>query len=499
MLEINKIHNIDCLEGMKQMEDNSIDLIVTDPPFGIGFMGKAWDTFKPDYIKTKLEIQKKRTRNDGRNVPINQGVTTAGSYNRSKEGLNTYQQFMYKVGKSCLRVLKQGSFMFMCMTPRQDCQSRVIIALEDAGFNMGFTPLYWAYASGFPKASNIGKMVDKKFGVESEIIGTGQSGKILRANGQNERPYQEGKDRIDYKITTPSTPQAKALDGSYGGFQPKPAVEVIIVAMKPLSEKTYVEQALKNRKGITWLDDCRVPYESEGDKESARFGTQMDIRNNNYKTPIGVYGKNILSSQQGRFPANLLVSDDVLNDGKKHSAGDLTGQKGSVGNVYGIYNRDRELYWKGNPVDSFSRYFDLDKWHINKLPNNVKKTFPFLIVPKASSGEKNEGLDGFDYKSKRPSGVLYNEEEPDGFKDTLKHNIHPTVKPTKLMEYLITLGSRENDIILDPFMGSGTTAIASRLLSRRFVGFEYNKEYHNIAETRVKDHMEQTKLTEILC
>ncbi len=86
------------------------------------------------------------------------------------------------------------------------------------------------------------------------------------------------------------------------------------------------------------------------------------------------------------------------------------------------------------------------------------------------------------------------QQEPDGFKDTLKHNIHPTVKPTKLMEYLITLGSRENDIILDPFMGSGTTAIASRLLSRRFIGFESNKEYYNLAEARVKDQMEQTKL-----
>jgi len=75
-------------------------------------------------------------------------------------------------------------------------------------------------------------------------------------------------------------------------------------------------------------------------------------------------------------------------------------------------------------------------------------------------------------------------------------NIHPTVKPTQLMSYLITLGSRENDLILDPFIGSGTTAIASRLLTRNFIGFEKDKEYHKIAEARIKDYMEQMKLGE---
>ncbi|KKL13140.1 hypothetical protein LCGC14_2528710, partial [marine sediment metagenome] len=82
----------------------------------------------------------------------------------------------------------------------------------------------------------------------------------------------------DFDITTSSTPQAKVLDGSYGGFQPKPAVEVIIVAMKPLSEKTFVDQALKNRKGITWLDNGRMPYDGEKNLTEERY--RYDINNN---------------------------------------------------------------------------------------------------------------------------------------------------------------------------------------------------------------------------
>ncbi len=141
----------------------------------------------------------------------------------------------------------------------------------------------------------------------------------------------------------------------------------------------------------------------------------------------------------------------------------------------------------------------------------VKKVFPFLIVPKASSGEKNEGLNGFEEKNVRYEDGSWNSLEvfsnqytkssgnPSNRGITSKRaNIHPTTKPIQLMSYLITLGSREKDLILDPFMGSGTTAIASRILTRNFIGFELNKEYHKIAEARLKDYLTQKKLSEVL-
>ena len=202
-MEINVVYNEDCLETFKRIEDNSVDLVVTDPPYGISFMSKDWDKALPDK----------------------------------------------KVWEECLRVLKPGAIAFVMSIPRADCLSRMIISLEDAGFRVNFTPIFWAYASGFPKAQNIGKAVDKRLGVKREVIG--------------ENPYNRIRGRSSGNHTIVAPPQAEALDGSYGGFQPKPAVEVIIVAMKPLSEKTFVDQALKNGKGITWLDDGRIPYKSD--------------------------------------------------------------------------------------------------------------------------------------------------------------------------------------------------------------------------------------------
>jgi len=100
------LYNCDCLKGIKTLNDNSVDLVATDPPYGIGFMGKNWDKALPD-----------------------------------KE-----------IWAECLRVLKPGAFAFVMSIPRSDCLSRMIISLEDAGFRVDFSPIYWAYASGFPKA-----------------------------------------------------------------------------------------------------------------------------------------------------------------------------------------------------------------------------------------------------------------------------------------------------------------------------------------------------------
>ncbi|GAG16875.1 unnamed protein product, partial [marine sediment metagenome] len=187
-------------------------------------------------------------------------------------------------------------------------------------------------------------------------------------------------------ITKSTTPQAKALDGSYAGFQPKPAVEVILVAMKPLSEKTYVDQAMKNKKGITWLDDCRIPYD--------KLPKNMSRNNQNTKSILekGFEGKpmTVELNTQGRFPANLLVSDDVLNDGritKSEGGKTIRDKKNSLYDL--SYNFKMQGYGDSG---SFSRYFDLDKWFL--------KIFPFFIVPKASKKEKNRGLENQKQKSK---------------------------------------------------------------------------------------------------
>jgi site-specific DNA-methyltransferase (adenine-specific) len=144
-----------------------------------------------------------------------------------------------------------------------------------------------------------------------------------------------------------------------------------------------------------------------------------------------------LAAEDGRFPANLVVSDRVLD------------------------------YRSGSPAESgdeFSRYFDLDRWfeaRAHELPPSVRQTLPFLVVSKASRRDRDEGL-------------------------RRGRNLHPTVKPLRLMTYLVTLGSRAGDTVLDPFAGSGTTCLAARLLGRRYVGIERDAVYARLAEARTR-------------
>lgn len=426
-MEDGRIIHGDSLEELKKLEENSVDLVVTDPPYGIGFMGKEWDTFKSDYIEKKKET--------GQYFASKADV--AGKYSFDKESSKKFGKFIENIFTEVLRVTKPGGFLFMTMTPRQDSLARVIVGLEDAGWKVSFTSMYWTFASGFPKASNVGKRTGKE-----------------------------------------------ELKGAYGGFQPKPAVEVIIVAMKPLSEKTYVDQALKNGKGITWLDSCRIPTSEEVTNHSR--SAESAISKGKYGDSKAQETHQTEGQKLGRFPANLLVSDDVLNDGVERK---------SI--QHKINNNDPQgnsLYQGGfkpndtNPTysdsGSYSRYFSLDSW---------ANTLPFLITPKPSKSEKNRGLD--DLPDKEIKHKQFNSEHRDdprtegGYENPPQlpsKNNHPTVKPLKLMSYLITLGSREGDLILDPFAGSGTTLVATKELKRNYIGIEREKEYVDIAEARLK-------------
>lgn len=454
------LYNGDCLEIIKDIPDNSIDCIVTDPPYGISMLGKNWDKVLPSI----------------------------------------------DIWKECLRVLKSGAFAFIMCTPRQDCLSRMIINLEDTGFNTNFTSIYWVYSSGFPKATNVSKLLDKRLGIDRPIINEIKSGGFAHISKTNvEQDYRPD----DYyrihgnkiKSDEPQSEQAKQLEGSYTGFNPKPAVEIIIVVMKLLSEKSYTDQALNNWHGITWLNNCRIPYISDKDKESARFGSQSDIRNNNYLTPTGVYAKNVLSSETGRFPANLICSDDILNDSisRKGVSGGGPQKYGGGGGFEDNLNRQpvKNYY---NDKGSFSRYFDLDFWFENKikeLPDNIKKTFPFIIESKPSKSEKNKGLDNL--KNSIGGGIKGTEDGSlktgsGNERNNMMKNNHPTVKSIKLMSYLITLGSREAEVILDPFMGSGSTNIAAKMLNRQSIGIEREENYIKIATERIKSVICQNKL-----
>lgn len=428
--------NGDSLVELKKLDDNVIDLVATDPPYGYSFMGKEWDKALPD-----------------------KGIWS-----------------------ECLRVLKPGSFAYIMSSPRQDVLWRMMSDLESVGFNTTFTSMYWAYATGFPKALNVSKAVDKRLGVKAEVIGRNPNS--IENSDKSNTIYESGTvGKTDY-ITKPSSEQAKKLDGSYAGFQPKPAVEVIIVCMKPLEEKGYIDQALKNGKGVSWFDDCRIP--SEGNEHHRSTVAKADTGNDiTFQTSGFRKEFEPVNSEKGRYPANLLVSDNAVDIGKvtKSSGGINEGKIGT--SIYGEYKNKTIGNNAGGLCDSgdFSRYFDLDKWWEAQ----------FIITPKASKSEKNKGCEDFDEKFQANAEFRPNHLEdakagssgkPHGRYTPMKNN-HPTVKPIKLMSYLITLGSRKGDIVLDPFMGSGTTPLASKQLGRDYIGIERDPEYFKICQARV--------------
>jgi site-specific DNA-methyltransferase (adenine-specific) len=369
--------NGDSLDILKTLDNNSVDLTLTDPPYGYSFMGKHWDKALPNI----------------------------------------------EIWKECYRVMKPGAFIFVMSAPRSDVQSRMSIDLENAGFVTSFTPIFWVYSSGFPKAYNMGQSAEK-------LMTTGKARRPDRDLGNITRNRWSGEQ--DGTLFTDTggkieltTEEGKRLQGAYGGFQPKPAVEVVIVAMKPLSKKTFVENALNNGKGITWLDDCRIP---PGDGET-----------------------------ESRFMSNLLVQDDHLGEN--------------------------------------SKFFDLDSWwneRINSLPEKIANEFPTLLVKKPNKNEKELGLENFEKKTagsylgnvdeKNNNSIGANPSRP----PSKKANTHPTVKPIELMNYLTILGSRENDVILDPFMGSGTTCVSSLINKRNCIGIELEKDYFDIANARIE-------------
>ena len=260
---------------------------------------------------------------------------------------------------------------------------------------------------------------------------------------------------------------------------------------------TFVEQALFNGKGVSWLGDCRVPVSENDRHEYGIDGDEGDPTVNCY----GHYDRvGYHQNKAGRFPANLLVSDDALNDGKNYASHPGVYKNSKAESIFGIgeseFNINRVV--SAGDSGSFSRYFDLDLWFeetLKKLPKEVQKTFPFLIVPKAAKSEREDGLNGLVGEYPERYGEMKGTDEHAPNRQNQQKNFHSTVKPIKLMSYLITLGSREGDIVLDPHAGSGTTCIAARMLNRFSIGIDMEESYlRDIAVPKLKEMAKQKSI-----
>ena len=252
---MNIIHG-DCLEKLKELDDNSVDSIVTDPPYGLSFMGKKWDYDVPSQ----------------------------------------------EIWEECLRVLKPGGYLLAFAGTRT--QHRMAVRIEDAGFEIR-DMIAWCYGSGFPKSLDVSKAIDKAAGAEREVVGreTTKWTSTGRNKTYGKLDYFEtngGKYEVR-EMTAPATEAAKQWQG--WGTALKPALEPITVARKPISEKTVAENVLKYGTGGINIDGCRVKTEDKMSYSSSQ------------KEGVTQFGTGTTEqSPLNRFPANFIHdgSDEVV-------------------------------------------------------------------------------------------------------------------------------------------------------------------------------------------
>jgi DNA modification methylase len=439
-----EIVNGDSLLVLQLLDDNSVDAIVTDPPYGLSFMGKKWDYDVP-----------------------------------SEE-----------LWRQCFRVLKAGGHL-LCFAGTRT-QHRMAVRIEDAGFEIR-DMIAWVYGSGFPKSLDVSKAIDKNNGEVGRLHKftewmrtTGLSAKQIndatdtfmgshyltdksqpaiptRALWSKLRPLcgfipawvDELVDRIEAErevvgkaawktlneapmvgadcsaenrsfkdITAPATPEAKQWQG--WGTALKPALEPITVARKPLIG-TVAENVLQHGTGAINVDGCRV-------------GTEP--------------------------PAPRNAPKKIIRGGKFHASAD-SGQEMSH------YNPTQGR-WPANFIHDGSE-------EVTDLLGSAAR---FFYCAKASKRDRDEGCEGMEErKAGAMSGIETREGKPTNH--PMRTNHHPTVKPTDLMRYLCRLVTPPDGLVLDPFMGSGSTGKAAVLEGFSFIGIEREAEYVAIAQARI--------------
>ncbi|NBX97806.1 site-specific DNA-methyltransferase [bacterium] len=419
-----QIHHGDNREVLKNFADNSIDSVVTDPPYELGFMGKSWDA-------------------------------TGVAYS-----VDLWQEVM--------RVLKPGGHLLAFSGSRT--YHRMAVAIEDAGFEIR-DQIMWIYGSGFPKSHDISKGIDKRAGAEREVVKTGFAYGI--SVGQEAQGYRPA-DYVSKQLSNEAiTTEAKQWQG--WGTALKPAHEPIVVARKPLIG-TVAANVLTYGTGGLNIDGSRVGSEivSTHHAPKGTFAGGEPNRGSDTST---------YQNHTGRWPANVIHdgSDEVVelfpaNAGGGHWAKTKVTGYGEFGGGKSEYFGQGEKDGKG----SAARFF---------------------YCAKASKRDRNEGLDGFEVKAPPYESYRENLEAKGG--DTpfagagrsgnqLK-NHHPTVKPTELMRYLCRLVTPPGGIVLDPFMGSGSTGKAAMYEGFEFVGIELTDEYLPIAKARIEFAIEEMK------
>lgn len=377
-----KLFHGDAIEVLRTLDDNSIDTCITDPPYGLEFMNKGWDSVVP-------------------------GV-----------------QYWSEI----LRVVKPGGFLLAFGGTRTF--HRLMVFIEDSGWIIRDC-MMWLHSRGFPKSHDIGKAIDKDAGAKREVVGTVRKlASAAKVHDGWKRPWafdENGEPKRTMDITIPSTNLAKEWDG--WGTALKPAWEPIVVAMKPL-EGTFVQNAKLHGVAGIWIDGIRIGdnpgYKYNADKNGTIFHGEQGQR---IQQTAQKKGTQYIESKKGRWPTNAIV-------GHTPECTSTCTPECPANTLALTYGQDKLRYY-----------------YCPKAPQKEKWVYCSICENAYPISELDNHL----------------HDQPN-----TKHIIqHPTQKPLELLQYLVRMTKTPtNGTVLDPFMGSGTTGVASVLEHRPFVGID---------------------------
>jgi len=464
--------NGDCIEEMQKLIDDGVqvDSVVTDPPYHLTSIVKRF----------------------GKENSAPAQFGTDGAYARASKGFMGKEwdggdiAFRPETWELALKLLKPGGHLLAFSASRN--YHRMAVAIEDAGFEIR-DQMMWLYGSGFPKSQNMGKAIDKKQGNDREVLGT----KITNVGMQGNN-FKRGSKSGEVEVTKGNS------EWEGWGTALKPAHEPIVMARKPLSESSIVDNVLKHGTGAINIDGCRVEgndakypdtnpdFRDQGKKSKEAIGIdklsfgqvsgaerKKVVRKSRSEDGVWTDGNSGMKAEgtqyadadpRGRFPANVMHdgSDVIVNEFPEGAKGSTTPRnRGTVG-MFGM------------PNDATPEYAD------------EGSAARFFYCPKTSKSEIHSNLDDHETKV----GVNGNKWTDQDYRrgdtkpTTERKNTHPTVKPVELMKYLCRLVTPKGGTVLDPFMGSGSTGMAAKDEGFDFIGIEKEKEYFEIAESRIK-------------
>jgi DNA modification methylase len=492
---VNEVIHGDCLEVIKKFPDNYFDSIVTDPPYALGFMGKSWDKFD-----TASAAQ-----------GLNAGATgKAHSHGLAYNDARVFQDWCQQWASEVLRVLTPGAHLLAFGGTRT--YHRMACAIEDAGFEIRDS-LHWIYGSGFPKSLDVSKAIDKHLGATRPVVETipdrwAGKGDVLQRATQDVR--------AEAHITSSATAAAAAADG--WGTALKPAHEPVVVARKPLSEKTVAANVLEWGTGGLNIDGCRV--ENEPGRQSGWSISGSKASGNSSMSGPNYARDPKPDDPAGRWPPNILLTHaaDCQPAGTRRVKGSrvdkpresdemVSGYSGGLGGhrpargIGDVDGMETVQAWEcadGCPVAGL----DAQSGTLTSGTGAVKHASAKGGTKSASIGAENrpEGMPMLCYGDTGGASRFYPQFtwDPDydfpfmycakaspSERPKVDGIAHPTCKPVALMRWLVRLVTPPGGIVLDPFAGTGTTAAACLEEGFSYVLIEREADYMKLIDQRL--------------